>query len=202
MDLSVYTRPQGKNRRVTSIKRVDVEQIPVVLNKPELLSVSSATECHVTPERIAEKLINYLHDAYDINENSTILEPQAGTGNIINALLHQDITIKQIQAIERHYDLVNFTQNRFTDLNINQDCFLEYSKATEARFNAIVCNPPFRAIKHHINAAIHLLTPNDSVLIALVPNTYTHDRMIELEPLGPDTFSTAKVHTKIILIEG
>jgi hypothetical protein len=40
-----------------------------------------------------------------------------------------------------------------------------------------------------------------ATLVALVPITFQHDDAETLETLPPDTFATAKVHTKIIRIE-
>jgi len=65
-------------------------------------------------------------------------------------------------------------------------------------------NPPFKAIKKHINAALSLLgtdAHDTAVLVALVPVTFNHDEAETLEELPRDTFSTAQVSTKIIRVE-
>jgi len=68
-------------------------------------------------------------------------------------------------------------------------------------FSRIVMNPPFRAVKAHIKAALSLLAAQDAVLIALVPITYEHELADPLQDLPRDTFSTAQVSTKLIRFE-
>lgn len=60
-------------------------------------------------------------------------------------------------------------------------------------------NPPFSDVRKHVAAALALLAPGGA-LVALVPVTFQHDRAETLETLPDDTFSTARVNTKIIRI--
>ena len=78
-------------------------------------------------------------------------------------------------------------------------CFLEYAKTSE-RYSQIIMNPPFKTIKAHMKAAISLLD-SPGVLVALVPITYEHPEAELIETLDSETFSTARVNTKIIRIE-
>lgn len=135
-----------------------------------------------------------------------ILEPSAGIGNLVQAVM--DIGSEydhefDFKIIERHYSLVEILKQKFDKYQgygINQDCFLDYSDVIKHRkFERIIMNPPFSNVRKHMAAAIDLMGEG-SVLIALVPVTYKHPEAETLENLGPDTFASAKVHTKIIRI--
>ena len=65
-------------------------------------------------------------------------------------------------------------------------------------------NPPFRELRKHVAAALSLLGRGGhdaATLVALVPVTFEHPDAEHLETLPPDTFSPARVHTKIIRIQ-
>ncbi|MCG7625950.1 hypothetical protein MHM97_21530 [Epibacterium sp. Ofav1-8] len=85
-------------------------------------------------------------------------------------------------------------------------CFLEYADEVkgQAEFPRIIMNPPFRGVRKHITAALSLLGrgghAEPATLVALVPVTFEHPEAEHLETLTPDTFSTARVHTKIISV--
>jgi len=198
MERSVYVRPI-KNRALATTQAVSVKtHVPVVT--PPLLAVDKATECHVTPLPVGARMVSYLGDI----SNCIVCEPQAGTGNLIQALIEAGHPLDLIVAIERHYQLCESIRTRFEPLGgfspINS-CFLEYSREQQENttFKKIITNPPFRFIKQHMEAAIGLLAVGGD-LIALVPNTYQHPDASELEELDGNTFSTTKVHTKIIHI--
>ena len=73
-----------------------------------------------------------------------------------------------------------------------------------AEFPRILMNPPFRDVRKHVAAALTLLGRGGHVeaatLVALVPVTFDHPEAEHLETLPPDTFSTARVHTKIVRV--
>jgi hypothetical protein len=66
-----------------------------------------------------------------------------------------------------------------------------------ASFDAVIMNPPFRKVREHIKTALGLLK-DGGALVALVPVTFQGGD--EIMRLDADTFSAAKVHTKIIKI--
>jgi hypothetical protein len=72
-------------------------------------------------------------------------------------------------------------------------------------FPRVIMNPPFSDVRKHVAAALSLMGrgghAEPATLVALVPITFQHDDAETLETLPPDTFATAKVHTKIIRIE-
>lgn len=197
MDASLYTRP-NKPKFVT-VKKRRGQHAPTFDPIPEPVEVDAATECHVTPEAVGERMAQYLK----IDGCCKTLEPSAGTGNLIKAVLEWAPDLPPIVAVERHHSLIDTMSKRFEgeDIRYHQQCFLEYASETSQRFHRIIMNPPFKQIKKHMAAAIRLLADEDAVLVALVPITYQHDEAETLEELGSDTFASAKVNTKIIIIE-
>lgn len=200
MNKSVYTRPnkprfiQVKDRRGEDI---DIEALKSGLDAGQPLEVHASTECHITPHAVAARMVDYL----DISDSHSILEPHAGTGALLSALLDAKANVSQMHAVERDYSLVSHLRKhtRFEGINITHDCFLQYADFEDKRFDRIVLNPPFKYIRAHMKAAISLLRKGGE-FVALVPVTYHHDSAVELERLSNDTFISTTVNTKIIRI--
>ena len=194
MDSSLYTRP-NKPRAVAVSRRERVE-IPKPGTMPEPIEVHSSTECHVTPEGVAGRMFDYLAP----NGMETVLEPSAGTGNLVASMLD---SVQAVHAVEMQQSLAGAIEQRFEDdpaLTVWRADFLDWAaEPCRDRYSAIIMNPPFKQVKKHMQAAIDLLDDGGR-LIALVPTTYQHPDAYDLEELGPDTFASAKVYTKIIEI--
>jgi hypothetical protein len=203
MDPSVYKRP-NKPRTLTVNKREGAPDL-VLPDKTEIVTVDRATECHVTPPDVAQRMVSYLGPVGDF----LTMEPSAGTGNLIQALYDSGHSRYELVAIERHTKLCSEIIKRFSGKYYNDPinrCFLEYAQeaAGKIQFPRIIMNPPFRQVKQHVKAALTLLGPGGhdvATLVALVPITFEHPDAETLEQLPDDTFSTAKVRTKIIRIE-
>lgn len=188
---------------VTRRERPEALPAPAPVHEP--VYVDKATECHVTPPDVAARMVDYLGEAGDV----MTLEPSAGTGSLLQALLNAGQSRFEICAVERHIQLANQLRQTFSNSGIVNRCFLEYAEEARGKvhFPRVIMNPPFRQVRKHIAAALSLMGcnghPLDRVaLVALVPITFEHDQAETMETLGPDTFSTAKVHTKIIRISG
>ncbi len=198
MHSRLYKRPNKARTMARPQDREAPEK--VLLDVPEIIAVDRATECHVTPDIISQKMVWYLEAETD----HKILEPEAGTGNLIEAILSEGFEPENITGIERHTGLYNNLKSRFNlhrELSLVNSCFLGYAElATEPGFDRILMNPPFRQAKQHIAAALKLLVAG-GVLVALVPVTFKHPQADLLEELPNDIFASAKVFTKIIRIE-
>ncbi len=200
MNPSVYKRPNKPAfMTVTRRKGAPERALPAL---PEAVEVDKFTECHVTPLDIASRMVGYLNAPADAN----IAEPQAGTGNIIQALLNAGYSLNQITAIERHYKLSDTLRSRFQGLKLINGCFLDYSTQNKdnVSFSHIIKNPPFKKVRQHMDSALNMLSPGSDgrcALVALVPVTYQHEDAETLETLPRDTFITVGVSTKIIRIE-
>ncbi len=200
MDKALYTRPNKPNWM--PVRRRRTEQPMVALEVPEVMAVDASTECHVTPQAVADRMVSYLCP----DSQSLILEPHAGTGNLILSLLDVGCDIGKIVAVERHQGLCQAIEERFEGLPLVCGCFLEYAEemAGKRGFSHILMNPPFKHVKKHMKAALSLLDSSiegRASLVALVPVTYEHEDAHTCEVLGNDTFPNAKVLTKIIQFE-
>lgn len=200
MDKSVYKRP-NKPKRIATHGRERAQPVPVK-ELPKVIEIHKDSECHVTPKDVAQRMVEYLEASTDM----LTLEPSAGTGNLVRALLDSGHSVHELTAIERHLGLCGELKRTFREIPIMDRCFLEYAEEVTGRveFPRILMNPPFRKAKAHVNAAISLLHPNghpDAILVALVPITFNHPNAEELETLPRDTFPNAPgVGTKIIRI--
>ena len=165
---------------------------------PEVIAVDRATECHVTPDDVARRMVEYLGPVGDY----LTLEPSAGTGQLARALIASGHSPRELTLIERHHALAATLHKIGPTLH---RCFLEYADEARSKveFPRILMNPPFRELRKHVAAALSLLGRGGhdaATLVALVPVTFEHPDAEHLETLPPDTFSAARVHTKIIRV--
>lgn len=195
MHKSVYVRPAKPMRLAITPRR---ETARVIAPAPVPLYVDRATECHITPPDVAALMVDYL----GADEGGLTLEPSAGTGALLRALIGAGYDPARLVAVERHNTLAARLSGEEAAQIYNR-CFLEYAREREGGFgfSRIVMNPPFRAVKAHIKAALSLLANEDAVMVALVPITYEHELAEPLQRLPRDTFSTAQVSTKLISFE-
>lgn len=197
MKRSVYSRP-NKPMTFPVRRRDDFEKLETIaISEPVI--VDKATECHVTPDDVADRMVSYLGPRGDY----LTLEPSAGTGQLTRALLRAGHSQYELCQIERHIKLASGLHQYGPVIN---RCFLEYAAEAvgKVEFPRVIMNPPFSHVHQHVKAALSLMCRGGHVepatLVALVPVTYQHDDAETLEILPSDTFATAKVHTKIIRI--
>ena len=187
---------------VTRRREAPATALPVM---PEIITVDTYSECHVTPLAVARRMVSYLGETGDF----LTLEPSAGSGNLIQALYDSGHSSNELVAIERHHTLCAEIRKRFKGnqaINPINECFFEYAERVKGlgEYPRIIMNPPFKKVKAHLRSALSLLGPGGhdrAVLVALVPITFHHDEAETLEELPRDTFSTVQVSTKIIRIE-
>ena len=194
---AIYSRPK-KPLTIPVRKRGEVAPLEKIEAR-EIIAVDRATECHVTPDDVAERMVEYLGPQGDY----LTLEPSAGTGQLARALLSSGHSPCELAMIERHRALAAVLRPIGPTIH---GCFLEYAAEAQGKveFPRIIMNPPFREVRKHMAAALSLLGRGGhdvATLVALVPVTYQHDDAEHLEDLPPGTFSTARVHAKIIRFE-
>ena len=195
---AMYTRPD-KPMRIEVKKRE--EPAPIEARElPEVVTVDKATECHVTPEDVARRMVGYLGPVGDY----FTLEPSAGTGQLVRALLASGHSPCELCAVERHVSLAAglYRVEGINGAGIVDADFLEWSEKA-LPFPRIIMNPPFSKVKQHMRAAISLLNAgahDAATLVALVPVTWDHPDAEEMERLPDDTFPTARVYTKVLRI--
>lgn len=194
MRRELYTRP-AKPLVIPVTRR----QAPEPMEAREIaapLILSRETECHVTPPDVAERMAALMgHPGEELT-----LEPSAGTGALLNALLDAGAKPANLYAVEREQSLARGL-NRL-GCSVYNDCFLAWSErvAGQFEFSRIIMNPPFRQIRKHMDAALSLLGGDEAQLVALVPITYEHPQAVTAEELPAGTFSTTQARTKIITI--
>lgn len=113
-----------------------------------------------TPDYIAERMV----EAAELVPGMSILEPSAGTGNIVDAA-PDDRNIACVEVSELHCQVLGSKGYK-----VHCADFLEWEGG---RFDRIVMNPPYsqgRAIAHLEKARDHLAP--GGVLVALLPTTY------------------------------
>lgn len=189
-------RPPGrltaKQRGKVELPPFDPPAAPVIVDK--------ATECHVTPPDVAARMVGYLGRAGDFHT----LEPSAGTGALVRALLESGHSKRELCQVERHAGLAAGLAQYGPVIN---RCFLEWADEVRGKveFPRIIMNPPFSQVRAHIRAARSLLGRNGHSepprLVALVPSTFEAEGADVLENLPDTTFAAARVRTKIIRIE-
>lgn len=198
MKANVYTRP-AKPLSLVVKRRRDFE--PIAKAAPlEVLAVDKATECHVTPDDVAARMVDYLGRTGDY----MTLEPSAGTGQLARALLASGHSKHELTLVERHIGLASRLHSIAPTIN---RCFLEWAAEVRGRvsYPRVIMNPPFSDVRKHVAAALSLLGQGGhdepATLVALVPVTFEHAEAIDLERLPNSTFATAKVWTKLIRIQ-
>ena len=182
MNPNVYRRPSGPSTLQVRHRPRGPEFGGQPIAAP--IAIDKATECHVTPSDVASRMRDYLGHPVGL------LDPSAGTGALIAGAEADTIT-----AVERNPSLCDGLAASFPDVVLVRGCFLEWR--TDATFDSIIMNPPFRKALEHVKKAISLLAPGGA-LVALVPVTFKMGD--ELERLPADTFALARVHTKIVYI--
>lgn len=130
------------------------------------VKVVVAPQLFPTPPEIAERMV----ELAEIEGGMKILEPSAGTGNILAAIGHSRVDCQAV-AVEINPSLVNQLSARFM-VNVKVHCY-DFLSVNEilGDFDRILMNPPFERgedIKH-IHHALTFLKPGGR-LVALCAN--------------------------------
>lgn len=197
MKTSVYTRP-NKPLSIAVKRRQNFAAIAATPTL-EIIAIDKATECHVTPDDVAARMVEYLGRPGDY----LTLEPSAGTGQLARALLAAGHSRHELTLVEKHIAMAARLHGIGPTIN---RCFLDWAAEVHGKiaYPRIIMNPPFSDVRKHVAAALCLLNrgghDEPATLVSLVPVTFEHPEATELEHLPDSTFVTAKVRTKIIRI--
>lgn len=173
---------------------------------PEPVAVDRCTECHVTPPDVAKRMVDYLGSL----AGTSVLEPSAGTGALIDALCSNTDQARRIVAIEREISLYDAMQRRFenrSEIHVVQGCFIDLASqlSDPSGFERIVMNPPFRTCRAHLAAALSLLRrhgTSGATLVALMPDVDSSHSSLPcsevLERLPAGTFANTEARTRIV----
>ena len=96
-----------------------------------------------TPDEVAEEVARIGIDA-DPSEPMRVLEPSAGDGAFLRALVKRGVNEEWITAVDVDVEATAALEASFGDVNIVQSDFLEFSLKSDAgKYSLIVGNPPF-----------------------------------------------------------
>ena len=128
------------------------------------VQVVTAPQLFPTPPDIAERMV----ELADIKPGMSVLEPSAGTGNIVRALDEEGGCM--ITAVEINSKLCDLLRETFRFRQLVNDDFLSCN-GNLGTFDRVLMNPPFEnaADIKHIEKAIEYLKPGGS-LVALCAN--------------------------------
>lgn len=160
-----------------------------------------------TPKQLIEQMLNEV----DVH-GKVVLEPSAGKGNIVNALL--DAGAREVLACENDTNLLWTLQleqpldGRFRFL---KNDFLEVKSEEISHINAIVMNPPFSSAAKHILHAWNI-APEGCTIVALCNDTsFQHNTDTDWEKLREaveangrsltfvDAFASAERQTNVLV---
>ena len=135
----------------------------------------------LTPQSIAKKIIDFSNINND-NKKDTfdILEPTAGTGNLIAELVKENpekYKIDAIEAVKEIYYIGAARFNNFNNIKWQQENFLNYK--TNKKYDYIFMNPPFNINVRNkqvndidfVNYAYNFLK-NDGKICALISSSF------------------------------
>lgn len=93
-----------------------------------------------TPELTADFMVSLL----ELSPGQRILEPSAGEGSLVAALLRVGVEPRQITAWELDPDAVQTLRERFPGVQVEcQDSLLDVGASSRTRFDRVIANPPY-----------------------------------------------------------
>jgi phospholipid N-methyltransferase len=154
-------------------------------------------------------LVTQMIDHASLAPSQRILEPSAGTGNIIKGILGVQPST-QIHAVEVDWNLVQVLKK--LPISCKHADFLEVEPSDLGLFDRILMNPPFHQWNDiaHITHAIKFLKPN-GVLVGLCANGPKQRVKLQglaestggsYENLGGGLFTGTNVNTAMVVIYG
>jgi len=167
----------------------------------EGVKIAVAPQLFPTPPELAKRMV----ELADLQTDNRVLEPSAGTGNILRELIETGARI-DIEAVEINGQLADTLRQKYLSVTVTRADFLGY-KPTQ-NFDRIIMNPPFvngEDIKH-IQHARELLKPGGK-LVALCANGPRQQEQLKpladsWEELLDDTFKEqdTSVHAALLII--
>ncbi len=118
----------------------------------------------LTPPQIAMEMVAHL----DLHGGEIILEPSAGSGVLIDAILELRDDA-QVRAIEMSYNACLVLWDRYeldTRITVRQYDFMEWKP--NAKYSRIIMNPPWSLDAKHVLHAWDECLADDGILVALV----------------------------------
>ncbi len=177
------------------------------------VQVVSAPQLFPTPREIAERVAAEAN----VEEGMRVLEPSAGTGNLLGALgckmFGHAPERGEVVAVEINQNLASRLRHEFPKTKVLCSDFLSLQTDEIGQFDRIVMNPPFtngQDIKH-IKHAYSLLKPNGRLVAICMAGNRQKEALMPLveqsggiwEPLPANSFmqSGTGVNTVLLTLE-
>ena len=160
------------------------------------LRLDGKCQFYPTPVELADKMVNSIKDWREIN---TVLEPSAGTGNILKALaikekcsyMRFEVDCIEIQPELRAILKENFSRRNYYELSSEKkqqlfdqeptivgDDFLKFD--TFKHYDLIIMNPPFNEGDKHLLKALEMQKNGGAIVCLLnaetIRNPYSNER--------------------------
>jgi len=176
------------------------------------IQVVSTPQLFPTPPQLAARIVREA----DLREGMRILEPSAGTGNLVREVARLvDLKRTKLVAVELNRSLADNLQSVFPSVVVLWRDFLDISRLESDPFDRILMNPPFANGQDvvHVEHALSLLAP-DGILIAIMSAgmTFRQDHRIKalrqrifdlggtIRPLPDDTFEESGTAVRSVLV--
>lgn len=153
-----------KDNNLTLEEMTKVIKTGVVYNKQQ------STQFFETPPELAKRMAHLVRDCLAGNHSPRILEPSAGHGAIIDALVDVGFSTGVIDAIELQHEACNVLCDKYPMMNVVRNDF--GSVYGHSGYDAVVMNPPFdrNLWQKHILHAIKFME-SGGILVAVVPRS-------------------------------
>lgn len=169
------------------------------------VQVVSAPQLFPTPPELAARMV----EEAGVQPGETVLEPSAGTGNIVRAVI--DAADTEIVGYEINPSLTSALSRTFPSYKLHAEC-RDFLTVTEGmgRFPVVLMNPPFANAQDivHIKHAVKFLKPGGR-LVAICAGGSRQERELKplaensggiWEPLPPNTFASAGTGVNTVLL--
>ena len=199
-ELRAYLREYWNYREVK--KTVDPTQ-KKIKELERQYKLDQKGDINFTPSEIASQMIEYA----EIDNNSKVLEPSAGIGNIADQIKKFTENVDVCEMMNSYRELLTLKGHNV----VGQD-FLEYKNYNY--YDAVIMNPPFSDEQNHIKHAYDLLKYGGKLISITSPHwTFANDKSSKefrqwfddlggeiIEDLESGTFERTGVRTQIIVI--
>jgi len=162
------------------------------------VQVVSAPQLFPTPADLAERMA----DLADIRDDSSVLEPSAGTGRLLDAIGDAGA---ELVAVELNAGLARALHAKYGRATVKGADFLSLAPSQLGTFDRVVMNPPFGNAQdvQHIRHALQFLKPGGRLVALCAAGSRQRaafEHLGEWEDLPPGTFASEGTGVNVALL--
>ena len=165
------------------------------------VQIVAAPQLFPTPREIADMMI----EMADLQPGLCVLEPSAGTGHLVQAVL--DVVDTEVLAYEIDRSLCSALERKFPSFKLQVRCrdFLEVTDFQGA-YPRVVMNPPFAggADVKHIKHAITMLAPGGRLVALCADGERQREELMPIattyEPLPEGSFKSQGTGVRVAML--